>query len=178
MIDAIIPPAVAAFLRERGAESIPHPGGTLFHHLVRTAATLAQWACATDVILAGLCHATYGTDGFPTSLLAIDDRVVLRSLIGSESEAVVYCYGASDRALTWPLIGDLGPVPYRDRFTDQTRGLGPDEAGTYWTITVANELDLIDKVPHGRAILPALESGAHLLPPLAATALRHAQLIG
>lgn len=54
------------FLRELGAEDIPHPGGTLLAHLRRVRTRLASWDARPALQLAGLCHAFYGTDGFPT----------------------------------------------------------------------------------------------------------------
>jgi hypothetical protein len=57
--------AAQKLLRARGAGGLPHPGGTLLEHLSRVRAQLAAWGAAPAVQLAGLCHAAYGTDGFP-----------------------------------------------------------------------------------------------------------------
>jgi hypothetical protein len=61
--------AAIELLGRLGAADIPHPGGRLLAHLVRTHDQLAAWDQAPEVCLAGLCHAAYGTDGFPTALL-------------------------------------------------------------------------------------------------------------
>lgn len=65
------PPAAAdqaiALLRKLGAADIAHPGGTLVAHLQRVQRQLAEWGARPALQLAGLCHAFYGTDGFPTA---------------------------------------------------------------------------------------------------------------
>jgi hypothetical protein len=159
-----MPPAVLRFLRDHGAETIPHPGGTLFEHVVRTAVTLSRWGCGPELVMAGLCHATYGTDGFPTALLPVDQRTVLEGLIGEAAEAIVYCYAASDRSVTWPGVGEPGLVAYRDRFTGAPSTLGGTMLRSYWTVTTANELDLVDRLPQGSDLLPVLQRGRDLLP--------------
>src|SRR4029079_13032326 len=57
--------AIEEFLIARGAAELRHPGGTLLAHLRRTHDTLAGWGARPALRLAGLAHATYGTDGFP-----------------------------------------------------------------------------------------------------------------
>ncbi len=116
----------------RGAAQIAHPGGTLLSHLQRTAARLESWADRA-VVVAGLFHAAYGTQGYPNALFELRAREELRGLIGDEAEAIVYAYCALDRAQVREL---------RDRFS-----------GEYWVpsepmrhqlaeLTVANELDV------------------------------------
>jgi catechol 2,3-dioxygenase-like lactoylglutathione lyase family enzyme len=62
------------FLLDHGATEVDPPGGTLFAHMCRVAAQLAIWGAAGDAVLAGLCHAAYGTDGFATALLTPTKR--------------------------------------------------------------------------------------------------------
>src|SRR6187402_1376811 len=73
---------VIALLAAWGADRIAHPGGTLLAHLRRTAYRLQGWGASRELVLAGLCHAAYGTHGFPTALLELSRRDVLRELIG------------------------------------------------------------------------------------------------
>jgi hypothetical protein len=47
---------VERFLRDRGADTIDHPGGTLLAHLNRVADTLASWGHDADLQLVGLAH--------------------------------------------------------------------------------------------------------------------------
>jgi hypothetical protein len=170
-VAALVRPEVGQFLLDRGAATIDHPGGKLFDHLVRTAATLVEWGVSVDLVAAGLCHAMYGTDGFATGLASLDERDTVRGLVGDEAEAIVYCYAASDRRVTWPVIGRGVAAPYRDRFTDERRTLSPAEGAAYWTLTTANELDLIGRMPGAEGILPQLQRGTGLLSPVARQAI-------
>lgn len=153
----------AAFLRERGADRMPHPGGTLYQHVVRVAGLLAEWDADQDLRVAGLCHACYGTDGFAPSLLRPDEREVLVGLIGERAEALVYLYGSCDRAAVYPRLGGAGPVPFLDRFTGRTRTPPDREIRAFIELTAANELDVFRHNTtlakrHGPALLWLLAS--------------------
>ena len=84
-------------LSERGAGQVAHPGGTLLEHVRRTAARLRSWGAAPELVAAGACHAAYGTEAFPTALVAPSERGWLRARIGDHAESIVYAYCASDR---------------------------------------------------------------------------------
>ncbi|MFI7427880.1 DUF6817 domain-containing protein [Micromonospora sp. NPDC049836] len=136
---------VRRWLRQRGAETIPHPGGTLYTHLCRVHDRLAELGCGVDAQLAGLAHAVYGTDGFDVTLLDRTDRATLRELIGDDAEALVYLYGACDRGRTWRKLAATGEVV--DRFTDQTWTLGPGQVRPFVDLSIVNELDVIEQDP-------------------------------
>ncbi|MFE2066114.1 DUF6817 domain-containing protein [Streptomyces sp. NPDC059467] len=138
------PPAAeaVALLHELGAAGIAHPGGTLLAHLLRVHDQLAAWDARPALRLAGLCHACYGTDGFPTALLAPDRRAELAAVIGAEAEAVVYLYGACDRKATYPVLAEPG-APVHDRFTGRPRIPEPRLRRDLAELTAANELDLV-----------------------------------
>ena len=163
--------AVIAFLEARGAATLEHPGGTLLAHLQRTAATLERWGAAPELVVAGLAHATYGTDGFPPALAPLDERHLVRQVLGSTAEEIVYRYCASDRGVTWGHLAD-DQVPYRDRFTGEECAVGGDDLRAYWTLTTANELDLVPRLPGGEGMVPLLSQGSHLLPEAALVELR------
>jgi hypothetical protein len=137
--------AARDFLRDRGAESIAHPGGTLYAHLCRVELRLARLGAGSDLQLAGLTHAVYGTDGFARCLLAWSDRGALRSVIGAAAEALVYLYGACDRDRTWPSLVDTATV--HDRFTDQSRRLDASQLVAFVDLSIVNELDVIEQNP-------------------------------
>ncbi|MFI1172465.1 DUF6817 domain-containing protein [Streptomyces melanogenes] len=132
-----------AFLRGRGAARMPHPGGTLLEHLARVRGLLAEWGADSRIQAAGLCHATYGTDGFGETLLPVTERAVLAELIGERAEALVYLYASCDRGAVYPQLGSVEPVVFRDRFTGAEHT--PDEADlcAFLEITAANELDVM-----------------------------------
>jgi hypothetical protein len=113
--------AVRAWLRERGAEGIPHPGGTLYAHLSRVRDRLAALGQGPDLCLAGLTHAAYGTDGFGVTLLDLDRRETLRALVGRPI----------NRAL----------APYPDDLTIVTKvGPGRDPSGAWLPLARPDQL--------------------------------------
>ncbi|RSS78618.1 hypothetical protein EF903_32285, partial [Streptomyces sp. WAC05292] len=79
-----------ALLRGLGAERVAHPGGTLLAHLGRVRDLLGAWGARPDLRLAGLCHAVYGTDGFPVALLPVGRRAEGAGAVGVEAERLAY----------------------------------------------------------------------------------------
>lgn len=130
-----------ALARELGAAEIEHPGGTLLAHLVRVQQQLAAWDARPALQLAGLCHAFYGTDGFPTALLPLERRSELAAVIGEEAEELVYFYGSCDRKASYPGLAKAGAV-FHDRFTGQTGVPELSQLQDFADVTAANELDL------------------------------------
>lgn len=159
-----------ALLLARGADAIEHPGGTLYEHLGRVAATLAAWGAGAAVQLAGLCHAFYGTDGFQPALLALSERGVLARAVGCDVEELVYFYGSCDRDAVYPQLGQAGPPEFTDRFTGGAMIPGEAELQTFVEITAANELDVVTHNPelaakHGEVLLELFTRTRGLLSP-------------
>jgi hypothetical protein len=136
---------VRAWLRERGADGIDHVGGSLYAHLSRVHGRLALLGLDSDVQLAGLAHAVYGTDGFDVVLLDRSERETLRDLIGPAAEVLVYRYGACDRRRTWRRLSDTREL--RDRFTGAVETLGPTQLRPFVDLSIVNELDVIEQDP-------------------------------
>ncbi|GAA3907204.1 hypothetical protein GCM10023084_69300 [Streptomyces lacrimifluminis] len=146
---ALAPSAAAqavGFLRQLGAEQIAHPGGTLLAHLCRVYRLLAAWEARPALRLAGLCHAAYGSDGFPTALLSLDRRAELAGVIGPEAEEIVHVYAAMDRKATYPGLA-TPDAPFHDRFTGGTRTVYRSRREDLAELTAANELDLVRVSP-------------------------------
>ncbi|MER7839677.1 DUF6817 domain-containing protein [Streptomyces sp. NPDC096040] len=141
--------AAVTLLRDLGAAEIAHPGGTLLAHLQRVEEQLAVWGARPVLRLAGLCHAFYGTDGFPTALLPLSRRAELAAVIGAEAEALVYLYGSCDRKATYPALTDADAAVH-DRFTGRARFPGPRLCQDFAELTAANELDLAGLDPSFR----------------------------
>nr|CEL12871.1 hypothetical protein [Kibdelosporangium sp. MJ126-NF4] len=135
-----------ALLRDLGAEQVDHPGGNLLDHVKRVHELLANWGADKRVLLAALCHATYGTDGFQHALLPPDQRARLRTAIGDEAEALVYLYGACDRNKTYARLGTT-PLQLTDRFTGDVIALTAADRADFALLTVANELDVARTAP-------------------------------
>jgi hypothetical protein len=137
-----------ALLHRLGAADIAHPGGTLLAHLGRVRERLAEWGARPALQLAGLCHACYGTDGFPTALLSPESpqspkggRAELAEVIGPEAEQIVYLYAACDRKATYPRLAEADGV-FRDRFTGRGHTPEPRLRRDLAELSAANELDL------------------------------------
>lgn len=130
-----------ALLRELGAGQIDHPGGNLLDHLQRVHELVASWGGSRRARLAALCHATYGTDGFPHPLLPLNRRARLRAVIGDDAEALVYVYDACDRTKTYARLGAT-PLPVTDRFTGDVIALADPDLADFALLTIANELDV------------------------------------
>ena len=131
-----------ALMRDLGADRRPHPGGTLLAHLDRVRERLADWGARPALQLAGLCHAAYGTDGFPSALLSLDRRSELAAVIGPEAEELVYLYASCDRAATYPRLRSAEQPIFRDRFTATDHTPAPEDLRAFLEITAANELDV------------------------------------
>ncbi|WP_051800904.1 DUF6817 domain-containing protein [Streptomyces sp. NRRL F-525] len=135
--------AIDAFLRDRGADEMPHPGGTLLAHLGRVQGLLAEWGADAVVLTAGLCHATYGTDGFAPALLPLTERATLVALIAEPAEALVYLYASCDRGAVYPRVDGTTEFAFRDRFTGRELSPPADQLRAFFEITAANELDVL-----------------------------------
>ncbi|MFJ2888225.1 DUF6817 domain-containing protein [Streptomyces sp. NPDC087305] len=152
--------AIDAFLRDRGADAMPHPGGTLLTHLGRVQGLLAEWGADAAVQTAGLCHATYGTDGFAPNLLPVADRATLIALIGERAEALVYLYASCDRGAVYPRVDGTTEFAFRDRFTGRELSPPADQLRAFLDITAANELDVLG---HNTELAERYGPGLHAL---------------
>ncbi|MGW3209217.1 DUF6817 domain-containing protein [Streptomyces sp. NPDC001135] len=144
-------------LQAAGAEAIEHPGGTLLAHLRRVSALLASWGARPALVSAGLCHAFYGTDGFPVALLDLGRRAELVEAIGTEAEALVYFYASCDRESSYRGLSDDQGV-FVDRFTGTRTRPSVEARRDFAELTAANELDIAAVSPEVRS-----RYGSHLL---------------
>ncbi len=134
-------------LRSRGADRIPHLDGDLLSHLVGTSGLLRAWDGSTSLVLAGLCHACYGTDGFPRPLLNLSERPVLEAAIGTGAESLVYLYASCDRSFFYPVVGKVREPRFRDRFTGAIYAPRTTLIGQLLELTFANELEIARRSP-------------------------------
>lgn len=136
-------PAIA-LLKDLGAGTAKHSGGTLLTHLLRVEAMLAEWGARPALRTAALCHAFYGTDGLPLVLLELSERGRLAGAIGTEAEELVYFYASCDRKASYPSLAapEGEAVTFRDRFTGEQFTPSLQQRRDFAELTVANELDL------------------------------------
>ncbi|WP_406047546.1 DUF6817 domain-containing protein [Kribbella sp. NBC_00889] len=137
---------MGSLLLVRGADELEHAGGSLYVHLHRVAKRLTTLGASDTLVLAGLAHAAYGTDGFPTHLFDWQsERPVLEAVIGPEAEQIVYRYGACDRETTWRDLAEHRTVT--DRFTGTSEELSTADLRDFVDLTIVNELDVLDHAP-------------------------------
>ncbi len=132
------------------AAQIEHPGGTLLAHLERVKALLLSWDARPTLASAGLCHAFYGTDGFPVTLLGLEHRTDLAEAIGVDAEALVYVYASCERKATYRALAEDDGL-FHDRFTGTGYVPSLQQRRDFAELTAANELDLAAISPQIRA---------------------------
>ena len=143
---------LGSLLMVRGADELDHAGGSLYVHLHRVAKRLTTLGASETLVLAGLAHAAYGTDGFPTQLFDWrSERPVLESVIGAPAEQIVYRYCACDRETTWRDLAEHRTIS--DRFTGTSEELGTEDLRDFADLTLVNELDVLDHDPDQAAQL-------------------------
>ena len=134
---------MGSLLLVRGADELEHAGGSLYVHLHRVAKRLTTLGASDTLVLAGLAHAAYGTDGFPTHLFDWQqERSVLEAVIGPEAELIVYRYGSCERETTWRDLAEHHTVT--DRFTGTSEELSVADLRDFIDLTIVNELDVLD----------------------------------
>lgn len=141
--------AVLELLKRHGAETVPHPGGTLLAHLQRVERRLRDHAADDVLRLAALGHAVYGMDGFDTALPDLDQRHVLGQAANVDAEGLVYLYAACDRSRTWPGLGETREI--HDRWTGTSMRPSPVVLARFVDLSIANELDVIEHSAEARA---------------------------
>jgi quercetin dioxygenase-like cupin family protein len=159
---------VLALLQDRGAAEVPHPGGTLLAHLERVERRLREHGLDEVVCLAALAHAAYGTDGFDTALLTLDERPLLAEAAGDEVERLVHLYGCSDRSRTWTALPDARVV--HDRWSGAVLTPSEQDLRRFVDLSIVNELDVVEqsvevRTRHAGSLLSLFRSWSALASP-------------
>ena len=87
-----MPNSKLQFLIDQGADKTRHSGRPLYNHLTGVYSKLKAWGCHPIVCDTGLYHSVYGTEYFKPKTLTLEDRPVVRELIGHEAEHLVYLF--------------------------------------------------------------------------------------
>lgn len=129
---------------EAGADKTRHSGRSLFDHLVGTHDLLQRWGNREEVCNAGLFHSIYGTRHFKTMSWPLENRHVIRELIGREAEWLAYLFCAAARPSAF-LEASKVDAPHIGIVTDHFRNvelvLTPEELRDLREIEVANLLE-------------------------------------
>lgn len=135
--------ALLSELKKLGAGAFPHRHGSLETHLCGTATLLQQWGASADLVKAGLFHAAYGTDDYPTPLVDLSLRKNIVNIIGEQAEALVYLYCACDRGRFYLRLATENQTKFLDRFTHSETLLTREQLAAFCTLTMANEVDIM-----------------------------------
>tara|TARA_R100001480_G_scaffold83722_1_gene91886 strand:- start:551 stop:1426 length:876 start_codon:yes stop_codon:yes gene_type:complete len=78
------------YLISKKTQEVPHYNKNLFQHLINVYDKLRKWKCNEDICYAGLFHSIYGNESFTQKIET--DRSIIKNLIGSKAESLVYQY--------------------------------------------------------------------------------------
>jgi len=87
------------FLESIGCGEVMHSGRTLLEHLIGTYKILDEGFAPLYVCDAGLFHSVYGTAYFKPKTISLDNRDIVKDVIGEEAEnlAFMFCVIPSPR---------------------------------------------------------------------------------
>ena len=85
------------FLKSIGSDKIEHSGATLLEHLIGTSEKLKDMGAPQYLQDAGLFHSVYGTVYFMPDDGLIENRQVVKDLIGDKAEEVAYWFCILDK---------------------------------------------------------------------------------
>ena len=85
------------FLKSIGSDKIEHSGATLLEHLIGTSEKLKEMGAPQYLQDAGLFHSVYGTVYFMPDDGLIENRQVVKNLIGDKAEEIAYWFCILDK---------------------------------------------------------------------------------
>lgn len=106
------------FLVDLGIEKVPHSGKNYLAHLIGVYKFMEKLACSEEMCRAGMFHSIYGTEKFQGFKLELEQRAIVRDLIGERAEKLGYLNCAMDRETFDAALDQPGPEHrFRDRIT-------------------------------------------------------------
>jgi len=97
------------FLKSIGLDKVEHSGQTLLDHLIGTSEKLKEMGAPQYLQDAGLFHSVYGTVYFMPDGGLVEDRQVVKDLIGDQAEEIAYWFCILDKPRTeniWNIKSD------------------------------------------------------------------------
>lgn len=109
------------FLLRLGIDKVAHTEKTYLAHLVNVYRLMEDEGCTPELCAAGMFHSIYGTEKFQGFKLELDQRDIVRQLIGERAERLGYLNCAMDRAsFDAAALGDGETYRFTDRITQET----------------------------------------------------------
>ncbi len=131
-----------AALAKLGAGDFDHIDGGLLEHLSGTRSLLQEWGASSDLQVAGLFHAAYGTAGFSAQMVGADQRQAIADIIGVNAEDIVYQYCACDREDFFKKIVGNKELLFVNRFNGNSYFLSDTMLKEFCELTAANEVEI------------------------------------
>jgi hypothetical protein len=136
------------FLVELGIERVAHTQKTYLAHLIAVYRLMEAQGCTEELCRAGMFHSIYGTEKFQGFKLGLDQRPMVRDLIGERAERLGYLNCAMDRAsLDRALEKNVEPYRIVDRLTGEEVSLSrPD----FDALCAVHLYDWLEQAPRSR----------------------------
>ncbi len=113
------------FLVELGIEKVPHSQKSYLGHLVSVYRLMEAEGCTDEVCAAGMFHSIYGTQQFQGFKLTLEQRPLVRDLIGERAEKLAYLNCAMQReTFDEASLGNGEAYHFVDRITKEPVELG------------------------------------------------------
>jgi hypothetical protein len=108
------------FLVELGIEKVPHSQKSYLGHLVSVYRLMESEGCTEEMCRAGMFHSIYGTQQFQGFKLELNQRSMVRDLIGARAEKLGYLNCAMQReTFDEAALGDGETYRFTDRITSE-----------------------------------------------------------
>jgi ABC-type enterobactin transport system permease subunit len=127
-------------------DEIGHSRRDFYAHLKGTHDLLRAWKNSEAVCVAGLFHSIYGTWHFRHQAFPIDDRQMLRRLIGEEAEFLVYVFCVTERPRQFLAAANAAEIALWDHHADDFIRLSRPQLNQLLEIEAANLVEQGGKV--------------------------------
>jgi hypothetical protein len=131
-----------AFLTEHlRTHELRHSGRDFYTHLKGTHDLLKAWKNPEVVCLGGLFHSIYGTWHFRHKSFPIENRHVIRDLIGEEAEFLAYVFCVTERPKAFLVHAGSPEIAIKDHHAGSLIRLATVELNKLLEIEAANLLE-------------------------------------
>ena len=138
------------FLVELGIEKVPHSQKSYMAHLVSLYRLMEAEGCTDEMCTVGMFHSIYGTELFQGFKLELDQRPVVRKMIGDRAEKLSYLNCAMDRATFDAAAHENGETyRFRDRITGEAVELSRADFDDLCRVHLYDWIEQVARSRHG-----------------------------
>jgi Domain of unknown function (DUF6817) len=136
------------FLLQLGTDQVSHTDKTYLAHVIGVYNDVKAAEGDEELAAAGMFHSIYGTEAFQRFALPLDQRPVVRTLIGERAERLAYLNCAMDRpSFDRAVMREGGPYHFVDRFTGKEVDLSDDDFSDLCRVHL---YDWLEQVPRSQ----------------------------